>query len=96
MKRAGRPRRARSQAIRATKSELERLRLEIERAERDADLQRAAELQYGRCPSSSSSSPSRRRPRRAAGRPGALLKEEVDADDIAEVVAAGPASRSRG
>ena len=34
-------------AIRSLKSEIEEARMEAERAERDGDLQRAAELRYG-------------------------------------------------
>ena len=36
--------------IQAIKEELERLRLEAERAERDGDLAHVAELRYGRLP----------------------------------------------
>jgi ATP-dependent Clp protease ATP-binding subunit ClpB len=74
-------------AISSIKEELERLRGEEERAERDADLARAAELRHGRIPELE--------PRLAAAEAelatiqsgGAMLKEEVGADDIAAVVA---------
>ena len=66
---------------------------EAETAERDGDLERAAELSYGELPSSSSSSRPPRHDSRAPER-AAMLTEEVDEEDIAEVVAAGPASRS--
>jgi len=71
--------------IQQVKEELERLRLEAERAERDGDLARVAELRYGRLPqleralTEAESS--------AAGRES-MLKEEVGPDDIAEVVQA--------
>ncbi|MBI1758515.1 MAG: ATP-dependent chaperone ClpB [Actinobacteria bacterium] len=71
--------------IRQLKEELERLRGEEERAERDGDLGRAAELRYGRIPELT-----RELESTAAKAPdeGAMLKEEVGPDDIAEVVAA--------
>jgi ATP-dependent Clp protease ATP-binding subunit ClpB len=74
-------------AIRATKSELETLQVRVEQAEREADFGTAAELRYGRLPDLQQ--------KLAAGEaalatlqagPGQLLKEEVDADDIAEIV----------
>jgi ATP-dependent Clp protease ATP-binding subunit ClpB len=68
---------------------LEVARSEVERAEREANLQRAAELRYGEIPElerklAEHESAERER---AVGEGGPLfLKEEVDADDIAEVV----------
>ena len=64
---------------------------EAERAEREADLERAAKLRYKRHPRArTASSPSTKPPsaneRRRRARP-VFLKEEVDADDVAEVVA---------
>jgi ATP-dependent Clp protease ATP-binding subunit ClpB len=73
-----------------TRERLEVARGEVERAEREANLQRAAELRYGEIPElerklAEHESAERER---AAGEGGPLfLKEEVDADDIAEVVA---------
>ncbi len=74
--------------LRATKSELEQAQHEVETAERAADYGRAAELRYGRIPELQE----RLRAEEAAlaggeGGPGRLLKEEVDADDIARIVA---------
>ena len=43
-------RRTRSRASRELKERLEEARVEAERAEREADLQRAAELRYGEIP----------------------------------------------
>ncbi len=75
-------------AIRATKLELEGLQTRIEQAEREADLARAAELKYGRLPELQA----RLRDEEAAlatlQGPGSLLKEEVSADDIADIVGA--------
>ena len=71
----------------------------MERAEREADLQRAAELRYGEIPElerkiaeyESAERESEGESARADGSGGVggvqYLKEEVDADDIAEVVA---------
>jgi ATP-dependent Clp protease ATP-binding subunit ClpB len=79
--------------ISATREKLDAARVEMERAEREADLQRAAELRYGEIPElerkvAEYESEERER---AGGEHGAgepqFLKEEVDADDIAEVVA---------
>ena len=73
-------------AIQHAKAQIEEAREEAERAERDGDLQRAAELRYGRLPELARGA--RGRADRARGRTAAsaLLKEEVDAEDIAEVV----------
>jgi ATP-dependent Clp protease ATP-binding subunit ClpB len=75
-------------ALRQTKNELEKVQHEIENAERAADYARAAELKYGNLVELTE----RLRDEEAAlgQRDGAhrLLKEEVDADDIARIVAA--------
>jgi ATP-dependent Clp protease ATP-binding subunit ClpB len=74
-------------ALRATKTELETAQHEVEAAERAADYGRAAELKYGTIPTLQE----RLRAEEAAlaEDEGArrLLKEEVDADDIARIVA---------
>jgi len=75
--------------ISEVKERLEAARLEVERAEREADLQRAAELRYGEIPElekqlEEHESAERER---ADGEGPTFLKEEVDADDVAEVVA---------
>jgi ATP-dependent Clp protease ATP-binding subunit ClpB len=73
-------------AIRGLKGELEAARQEAERHERDGDLGGAAEIRYGRVPDLE------RRIQAATDKLDALqseqkmLKEEVDAEDIAEVV----------
>jgi ATP-dependent Clp protease ATP-binding subunit ClpB len=75
-------------AVRATKQELEKLTHDIEEAERAADYARAAELKYGR--QSELSARLAQQEVALTARDGAhrLLKEEVDADDIARIVAA--------
>src|SRR6478672_412240 len=66
--------------IKATTREIDELRMEAERAERNGDLARVAEIRYGLLPELES---------RLAERPQAdpMVKEEVDEDDIASVVA---------
>ena len=75
-------------AIRATKSELEQLQVRIEQAEREADYGRAAELKYGKAGELAERMKAQEAAIAALQGPGALLKEEVTADDIAEIVAA--------
>jgi ATP-dependent Clp protease ATP-binding subunit ClpB len=74
------------QGARRLKEELERVRLEIEQAQRSGDYAKASELQYGKLPDLE------RRIRQDEERLGSaqaghrMLKEEVDEEDIAEVV----------
>jgi ATP-dependent Clp protease ATP-binding subunit ClpB len=66
-----------------TKKALEQARIEAERAERASDFARAAELRYGTVPELERKLAEREE---AAPSQVVFLKEEVDADDIAEVV----------
>jgi len=75
-------------AMRATKSEIEQLAVRIDQAEREADYGRAAELKYGRARELADQQKTQEAAIAALQGPGALLKEEVDADDIAEIVGA--------
>ncbi|HEY4753523.1 MAG TPA: ATP-dependent chaperone ClpB [Candidatus Limnocylindrales bacterium] len=75
-------------ALRATKSEIEQLGVRVEQAEREADYGRAAELKYGRARELADQQKQQEAAIAALQGPGALLKEEVTADDIAEIVAA--------
>jgi ATP-dependent Clp protease ATP-binding subunit ClpB len=75
-------------AIRATKSELEQLQVRIEQAEREADYERAAQLKYGTQRELGERMTEQEAAIAALQGPGALLKEEVTADDIAEIVGA--------
>ena len=72
------------QGGRSLKSELESLRHEVDRAQREGDYARASELQYGRIPELEE----QLRTGRGAAEPSAprMLKEEVDEQDIAAVV----------
>ena len=74
-------------AIRATKSDLEALQTRIEQAEREADLGKAAELKYGRLPELHARLREQEATLATLQGPGSLLKEEVTADEIAEIVA---------
>ena len=75
------------QGARKLKEELERVRLEIERAQRAGDYAKASELQYGRVPAARAADPGRGGARWPTLQQGQrMLKEEVDEEDIAEVV----------
>ncbi|GHF56202.1 ATP-dependent Clp protease ATP-binding subunit ClpB [Amycolatopsis bartoniae] len=75
--------------VRELKEQLEQLRGEADRAERDADLGRAAELRYGRIPALEKELESAQQST-ASSSSGAdvMLKEEVGSDDVADVVSA--------
>jgi ATP-dependent Clp protease ATP-binding subunit ClpB len=73
-------------AIRATKSELEGLAVQIEQAEREANYERAAQLKYGTQRELTERLAQQTAALAALQGPNALLKEEVSADDIAEIV----------
>ncbi|MEX1294675.1 MAG: ATP-dependent chaperone ClpB [Candidatus Limnocylindrales bacterium] len=74
-------------ALRATKTELETAEHEAEAAEREADYGRAAELKYGRIPELQGRLANEEAALAADEGARRLLKEEVDADDIARIVA---------
>ena len=74
------------QALRTLKEESEQLRTEIEQAERDYYLQRAAELRYGRMNELQQQLDAAAEGVAVLQAGGALLKEEVDDDEIAAVV----------
>ncbi|HJW21090.1 MAG TPA: ATP-dependent chaperone ClpB [Candidatus Limnocylindrales bacterium] len=74
------------QAIRATKSELENLQVQIDQAEREANYERAAQLKYGTQRELGDRLAQETAAMAALQGPNALLKEEVTADDIAEIV----------
>ena len=74
------------QAIRATKSELEGLQTQIDQAEREANYERAAQLKYGTQRELTERLGQQEAAIAALQGPGSLLKEEVTADDIAEIV----------
>jgi ATP-dependent Clp protease ATP-binding subunit ClpB len=74
--------------MKAAKAELEEAQVELERANRETDLQRAAELQYGLIPELESrvkDAEARLAELHSGG--GTMLADEVTAEDVAEVVA---------
>ena len=71
--------------LRSTKKQLEDLQLEVEKAERSADYGLAAELKYGKLPELQKQLAEQEGALAEAGA-RRLLKEEVDADDIARIV----------
>jgi ATP-dependent Clp protease ATP-binding subunit ClpB len=73
--------------VRELKEQLEQLRGESERAERDGDLGRAAELRYGRIPTLEKDLEAATRTAELPAE-GVMLKEEVGPDDVADVVSA--------
>jgi ATP-dependent Clp protease ATP-binding subunit ClpB len=75
------------EAIRETKEKLEAAHREAERAERDADLQRAAELRYGEIPELERTVREQEARLSDLQSTSTMLKEEVDDEDVAEVVA---------
>ena len=76
------------QGVSELKEQLEQARMEVERAQREANLERAAELQYRDIPELEKELGEREAAaREAEGEGPVFLKEEVDADDVAEVVA---------
>jgi ATP-dependent Clp protease ATP-binding subunit ClpB len=69
---------------------LEQARIELERAQRESDLGRAAELQYGTIPDLEKqleAAESAERSAVSAGEGPKFLKDVVDAEDVAEIVA---------
>lgn len=74
------------QRIRTAKQDLEDRRVEAERLEREGDLAGASEIRYGRIPALESDIDQATSELAELQRNGAFLKEEVDAEDVAEVV----------
>jgi ATP-dependent Clp protease ATP-binding subunit ClpB len=77
-------------AVAELQEKLEEARIELERAEREADLGRAAELKYGTIPQLAQQLEDASAAEASAEAGGAtpkFLKDVVDAEDVAEVVA---------
>ncbi|HVR28595.1 MAG TPA: ATP-dependent chaperone ClpB [Thermoanaerobaculia bacterium] len=72
------------ESVRKLREEIEGVRFEIERAERDYDLNRAAELRHGRLPELERRLREAETPAGAGGE--SLLREEVTEDEVAEIV----------
>jgi ATP-dependent Clp protease ATP-binding subunit ClpB len=72
--------------IRDAKSTLEERRMDAERLEREGDLERAAQLRYGELPAIEREIDVATKELAELQRDHAFLKEEVDAEDVADVV----------
>jgi ATP-dependent Clp protease ATP-binding subunit ClpB len=71
----------------AIKAQIEQTRLEIEKAKREYDLNKVAELQYGKLSALEKELAEAEARTAPSGGAARLIKEEVDEEDIAEVVA---------
>ena len=74
------------QNVQQLKESIEQARVEVEQAERNYDLQKAAELRYGKMRQLEAELAGAEERMRGLQGAGALLKEEVDAGEIAAVV----------
>jgi ATP-dependent Clp protease ATP-binding subunit ClpB len=74
------------QELNGLRAELEELRSEQARAEREADFQRAAEIKFGRLPELTRKVKAAEERLAQMQSDGAMLKEEVTPEEIAEVV----------
>ncbi|MBX2975806.1 MAG: ATP-dependent chaperone ClpB [Ignavibacteriaceae bacterium] len=75
------------QSIRNNKSEIEKLKAEADRFEREGDLGKVAEIRYGRITSLEKRMKEDTQLLAEVQKSKKMLKEEVDAEDIAEIVA---------
>ncbi|HEV8149178.1 MAG TPA: ATP-dependent chaperone ClpB [Gemmatimonadales bacterium] len=74
-------------SLQAKKAEVEQLKQEVEQASRRGDLQKAAELRYGKIPQLEKAISEEETRLVEIQKQAKYLKEEVDAEDIAEIVA---------
>ncbi len=74
------------QQVQSTKEQIDTARIEVEQAERAYDLQKAAELRYGKMRQLESDLAQAEARVRDLQQYGALLKEEVDSEEIAAIV----------
>jgi ATP-dependent Clp protease ATP-binding subunit ClpB len=77
-------------AVAELQEQIEQAKIELEKAQREADLGRAAELQYGTIPELEkqlAAAETAEHDADAAGNTPRFLKDVVDAEDVAEVVA---------
>ncbi len=72
--------------LRAIKEEIDQTQVEMEQAERRADLEKAARLRYGTLRELESRQEAAESQLKRLNEEGSLLKEEVDAEEIAAVV----------
>jgi ATP-dependent Clp protease ATP-binding subunit ClpB len=73
-------------SLQSTKEQIEKTRLDIERAERNADLEQVARLRYGTLRELEDKLLKDEQRLKEMQAEGALLKEEVDAEEISQIV----------
>src|SRR3989454_191230 len=73
--------------IRTAKAELEQMKLQLDQARNAGDLGRASEIQYGRIPELEQKLQKEQEKLAKLQQDGVTLKEEVDEEDVAQVVA---------
>ncbi|HET8783474.1 MAG TPA: ATP-dependent chaperone ClpB [Pyrinomonadaceae bacterium] len=73
--------------MRKAKAELEQLKLQLDQARNAGDLARASEIQYGKIPELEQRLKAEQDKLAVFQQDGVMLKEEVDEEDVAEVVA---------
>ncbi len=74
------------QSLQHLREEIEQLRLEVETAERNYDLNRAAELKYGRLPELEKQLTNEEGKLESTDNQAKMLREEVTEDEIAEII----------
>lgn len=72
-------------ALRVLSEKIEKLKIDLEKAQRDADLETAARIQYGEIPTAQKELEAMEKKIKEKGE-GTLLREEVTEEDIAQVV----------
>jgi ATP-dependent Clp protease ATP-binding subunit ClpB len=73
--------------MREAKVELEKLRIQLDQARNAGDLARASEIQYGRIPDLEKLLTTEQERLADLQKDGVMLKEEVDEEDVAQIVA---------
>ncbi|MES3629976.1 MAG: ATP-dependent chaperone ClpB [Longimonas sp.] len=74
------------QTVRAAKEEIDQLRVEAENLEREGKYDAVAEIRYGRIPDLEEQAKAANEKLASIQEDGALLKEEIDDEDIADIV----------
>ena len=74
------------QKIQELRAKIDALRIELEQAERDVDLQKAAEIKYGKIPEFEKKLQALQEQWQTIPSEERVLREEVDEDDVAKVV----------
>ena len=74
------------QTVRSAKEEIDRMRVEAEDLERQGKYDEVAEIRYGRIPELEAEAKAANEKLEAIQEDGALLKEEIDSEDVADIV----------